>query len=191
MSDLIISHKIAIAGKKKELLASELRISSSEFDSCDLALFLVSANEGVASADLEKWKLARELYIPSLIIICDLGSSEIDFEDMSAIASKMLDPVVTPYLILHDDEGAPAALINLETLQIVDYSTGEGVLRAAEEEHIELVSEFRSEYLEEIEAAGADSFSAGLLFPALPWVEGTRIGLDQIAEILNQIPIMS
>ncbi len=191
MSDLINSHKIAIVGGKSAQLAAELGIQPTDLEGCDLALFLVSANDGIVSADLDKWRLAREMYIPSLVIICDLGSSDIDFEDMTAIASKMLDPVVTPYLVLHGDDGAPAALIHLETLQITDYSSGVKEVRAADPEHIELVVEFRAEYLEDIEDAGADSFSAGLLFPALPWVEGTRIGLDQIADFLNEIPIIS
>ena len=191
MPNLINSVKVAIVGGKSELLASEIGVQLSELESCDLAIFLVSANDGIVSADLEKWRLARDLYIPSLVVICDLLTSEIDFEDMTAIATKMLDPVVTPYLVLHGDDGHPAALINLETLKLHDYSTGSKVVREADPEHIDLVSEFRGEYLEAIEDAGEDSFSAGLLFPALAWVEGTSIGPDQIAEYLNQIPILS
>ncbi|MEI6220847.1 MAG: hypothetical protein WCP71_06035 [Actinomycetes bacterium] len=191
MPDLIKSHKIAIIGGKSAELSAELGVTTSDLESCDLALFLVSANDGIVSADLEKWRLARDLYIPSLVVICDLGVSEIDFEDMSAIASKMLDPVVTPFLVLHGDDGTPAALIELESLRIIDYSSGVQTVREADPEHIELVAEFRSEYLEDLEDAGEDSFSAGLLFPAIPWVEGTRIGLDQIIDFLNHVPITS
>jgi hypothetical protein len=99
--------------------------------------------------------------------------------------------VVTPYLVLHGEDGRPAALINLETLLLTDYSEEIVLTRAADPEHVELVSEFRDEYLEAIEDAGEDSFSAGLLFPALPWVEGTQIGIDQIKEYLSLIPILS
>jgi translation elongation factor EF-G len=188
--NLINSLKVAIVGGKSELLAAELGLENSELESCDAALFLVSANDGIVTADLEKWRLARELYIPSLVVICDLLSSEIDFEDMTAIASKMLDPVVTPYLVLHSDSGEPAALINLENLKVLDYSTSSKQIRDADPEHIELVAEFREEYLEDLEDAGEDSFAAGLLFPALAWVEGTDIGIEQIVEYLNQIPVL-
>ena len=191
MSDLIKSPKISIVGKKSELLAQNLDLDLTDLESSDVALFLVSAQDGIVSADLEKWRLARDLYIPSVVIICDLTSSEIDFEDMTAIAGKMLDPVVTPYLVLHSDTGAPVALINLETLIVQDYSSGSPVSKAAEPEHIDLVSEFRAEFLEDMEFAGADGFAAGLLFPALPWVEGTRMGIDQIFEYLNQVPVLS
>ena len=191
MPDLINSVKVAIVGGKSQLLASELGVPVSDLESCDVAIFLVSANDGIVSADLEKWRLARELYIPSLVVICDLLTSEIDFEDMTAIATKMLDPVVNPYLVLHSDDGRPAALINLENLQLLDYSEGVKSIRDADPEHIDLVAEFREEYLEAVEDAGEDRLSAGLLFPALAWVEGTPIGPDQIVEYLNQIPVLS
>ncbi len=190
MSDLIRSPKVAVVGKKSELLAQELGSPSADLESCDLALFLVSAQDGIVSADLEKWRLARDLYIPSLVIICDLNAGEIDFEDMTAIAGKMLDDVVTPYLVLHSDDGAPAALINLETLTVIDYSHQPALSQAADPEHIELVAEFREEYLEEIGIAGEGAFSAGLLFPALAWIEGTRMGLDQIENYLSQVPMI-
>ena len=188
MTNLINSPRISIIGANSALLNAELGLPTAELEACDVALFLVSAGDGIVSADLEKWRLARELYIPSLVIICDLLSSEIDFEDMSAIASKMLDPVVTPFLVLHSDDGRPAALIDLETLEVLDYSSGVATKRAADPEHIELVAEFREEYLEALEDTGADSFAAGLLFPALPWIEGSLMGIDQILDFLNQVP---
>ena len=188
MTNLINSPRISIIGAKSALLNAELGLPTAELEACDVALFLVSAGDGIVSADLEKWRLARELYIPSLVIICDLLSNEIDFEDMSAIASKMLDPVVTPFLVLHSDDGRPAALIDLETLEVLEYSSGIATKRAADPEHIELVAEFRQEYLEALEDAGPDSFAAGLLFPALPWMEGSRMGIDQILNYLNQVP---
>ena len=185
MSNLINSPKISIIGAKSAQLSTELALPNSDLESADVALFLVSAGDGIVSADLEKWRLARELYIPSLVIICDLLASDIDFEDMTAIASKMLDPVVNPYLVLHSEDGKPAALINLESLKILDYSSSSVLETEAEPEHIELVAEFRMEYLEALEDAGDDSFAAGLLFPALPWIEGTRMGIDQILDFLN------
>ena len=191
MSDLIKSPRISIVGKKFKLLAECLDLELTDLESSDISLFLVSAQEGIVSADLEKWRLARDLYIPSLVIICDLTSSEIDFEDMTAIAGKMLDSVVTPYLILHSDVGEPVALIDLKTLVVVDYSSGTPVIKEAEPEHVDLVAEFRAEYLEDMENAGEDGFAAGLLFPALPWIEGTRMGLDQIISYLNQVPTIS
>ena len=191
MADLISRAKIAIIGQKSAELASALGIGAVGFEEADGAIFVVSANDGIVSADLETWRTARDLYIPSLVVISDLFSSEIDFEDMSAIASKMLDPIVTPYLVLHGDDGAPAALISLESLEVSDYSGAEVGKRAADPEHVELVAEFRTEYLEAVEDAGENSFQAGLLFPALPWIEKTKMGINEIKEYLNLVPTIS
>ena len=188
MADLISRAKIAIIGQKSAELASALGIEAVGFEEADGAIFVVSANDGIVSADLETWRTARDLYIPSLVVISDLSSSEIDFEDMSAIASKMLDPVVTPYLVLHGDDGAPAALISLESLEVSDYSAAQVTKRVADPEHEELVAEFRSEYLEAVEDAGENSFQAGLLFPALPWIEKTKMGINEIKEYLKLVP---
>jgi len=188
MADLISRAKIAIIGQKSAELASALGIETVGFDEADGAIFVVSANDGIVSADLDTWRTARDLYIPSLVVISDLSSSEIDFEDMSAIASKMLDPIVTPYLVLHGDDGAPAALISLESLEVSDYSAPQVTKRAADPEHEELVAEFRTEYLEAVEDAGENSFQAGLLFPALPWIEKTKMGINEIKEYLKLVP---
>jgi len=191
MADLISRAKIAIIGQKSAELASALGIEAVGFEEADGAIFVVSANDGIVSADLETWRTARDLYIPSLVVISDLSSSEIDFEDMSAIASKMLDPIITPYLVLHGDDGSPAALISLEDLEVSDYSGAEVGKRAADPEHVELVAEFRTEYLEAVEDAGENSFQAGLLFPALPWIEKTKMGINEIKEYLNLVPTIS
>jgi hypothetical protein len=167
-----------------------LGLTASTLEEADAALFLVSAEHGIVTADLESWRTARELYIPSVVIICDLAQSEIDFDDMALIAGKMLDPIVTPFLVLHDDHGAPVALIDLLKLVVIDYTDGEGRINDPDPEHIELVQEFREEFLQQLEDSGEASFEAGLLFPALPWVEGTQIGIDQIKNYLNQIPII-
>ena len=190
MSDLISEVKVAILGAKSGLLAQQMGVVPFDLDLADVAIFIVSANHGIISADLEEWRRARELYIPSIVAISDLTASEIDFEDMSAIATKMLDPVVTPYLVLHSDSGSPVALIDLETLKVLDYSKSLLVIRDADAEHIDLVNEFRLEYLEAVQDAGEDSFAAGLLFPALPWIEVRQIGVEQIKSYLNQIPVI-
>ena len=194
MTDLINSQnspKISIIGKNSTILASALGISPVDLESADGAIFIVSATDGIVTADINAWRNARELYIPSITVINDLTVSDIDFEDMTAIATKMLDPVSTPYLVLHGDDGAPAALIHLESLTISDYSDGTLTKRPADPEHIALVEEFREEYIEQVEAAGEDAFAAGLIFPALAWVESSGIGLEQIREYLNQIPSLS
>jgi len=184
------SPQISFIGKNSQELATALGRTHAPLEQAEVAVFIVSAEVGIVSADIASWQQARDLYIPSLVVITDLSSSDIDFEDMTAIASKILDPVVTPYLVLHGDDGSPAALINLDSLAVIDYSSGSPVVRAADPEHVELVAEFRTEYLEQLEATGDDSFQAGLLFPALPWVPAVGIGVREINQYLDGIPAL-
>jgi hypothetical protein len=185
MSDLI---SVAVIGKSSDKLAEELGISPSPLESADLALFIVSATEGIVRADIDVWQRARELYIPSIVVVSDTENAELDFDDMTAIASKMLDPVTTRFLVLHSDDGFPVALIDLETLSIINYSDESPTVSESEQEHRDLVGEYVQEYREKVEEAGEDGFIQGLLFPALPWITDSRLGLDQIQDLISQIP---
>jgi hypothetical protein len=100
-----------------------------------------------------------------------------------------LDPVVTPYLVLHLDDGSPVALIDLVTQEIREYVSGSLSTRTSEHEHQEVIADFRDEYLEQLEAAGEGAFENGLLYPAIPWIHGNPMGLVEIADYLNRIPI--
>ncbi len=190
MSDLI-SHelRIHIVGRGATELAIALGITGVELESADAAIFLVSATDGIVRAETDKWLIAREMYIPSIVVITDLSAeNETDFEDMSAIASKILDPVVTPYLVLHSDDGSPVALIDLASQEIHDYSSGVVEVRASDPEHQAVISEFRDEYLEQVEGAGEAAFENGLLFPAIAWLEGKSLGVAEISRYLNLVP---
>ena len=124
-------------------------------------------------------------------MITDLSAeNETDFEDMALIAGKILDPVVTPYLVLHLDDATPIALIDLVTQRIHDQSTGFREIRESDSEHQEVIGEFRDEYLEALEAAGEDAFENALIHPAIPWIARNNLGLLEIAEYLNRIPIL-
>ena len=191
MADLI-SHglNVHLVGQGAMELAVALGVTSAELESADVAVFLVSAKDGIVRADSDKWLVARDLYIPSIVVITDLSATnETDFEDMAAIAGRILDPVVTPYLVLHQEDGSPIALIDLLTQKIRDYSTGVLVHGDSEHEHQDVVSEFRDEYQELIEATGEEAFENGLLYTAIPWIQGGAMGLLEIADYLNRIPI--
>ena len=183
--------RVAIIGKGADALQSTLQLESSPLETADAAIFIVSAADGIVRADNDLWEIARERYIPSLVVISDLNASlDLDFEDMSAIASKMLDQVATPYLVLHDESSAPVALIDLTTMAIRDYSTGSPVERSADPEHKEIVADFAEEYVELLEASGEDGFTQGLLFPALPWVPSNHLGEVEIKSYLSSLNIV-
>ena len=95
---------------------------------------------------------------------------------MSAIVGKMLEPVVTPYLVLHADNGEPTALINLEDQMITDYSTDQVANIPSDSEHKELILEFKEELHNSLIEGGWDQFSAGLIIPAIPLLPKNKLG---------------
>lgn len=193
MSNLIPapdSHPVAVAilGPESEPLARLLGVNPITLERAQVVILVVSAVSGFTPEITQAWDFCRDHYIPTIVAITDLDNSEIDFEDMSAIVTKSFEPVLTPFLVLHSDQGFPTALIELETLQITDYSLGLISHRDSDPEHKELVAEFRAEYLEAIEIAGTGAFKEGLLFPAIPLYLAIKMGVAEIANYLIQIP---
>jgi hypothetical protein len=163
---------------------SEIAVSES-----DLAIFAIDPSAGIDQATIDMWQSLDEYQVPRLVVVTHLENLEADFDDAVMIATRVFDQMITPYLVLHDDAGLPAALISLSDLQIIDYSTNPKTINSSEEEHQILVQEFRNEYLELLAASGENAFSAGLLFPAIPlWIE-RGIGVDIVEDFIQQLVI--
>ena len=153
----------------------------------DLAIFAIDPSAGIDQATIDLWQSLDEYQVPRLVVVTHLEKLEADFDDAVMIATRVFDQMTTPYLVLHDEAGMPAALIGLADLQIIDYSTQPSVSRSSDVEHQTLVQEFRDEYLELVAAAGDNAFSAGLLFPAIPlWIE-RGIGIDIVEGFIQQL----
>jgi len=183
--------KVCVVGKSSGEIAEYFNLNQAPLEQADGAMFIVSAVDGISAGDIEIWNTARELYVPSMVLISELSNGETDFDDMSAIAGRILDPVQTPFLVLHDDAGNPTALIDLETLKLSDYSTGSRVELESDPEHKVLVFDFRKEFLEAIEEFGPNSFEEALSFPAIPFISVNGLGSFEIASLLNKLPSRS
>ena len=196
MSDLISAPTrgeipTLLAGTFPSDFAGRHGLTEGPLDAAELAVFNISALTGATQEQVETWSQLRDLYIPTIILISDLESAEMDFDDMAAIIGKQLDPVVTPFLVLHDDAGLPAALIDLDSLKIHNYVNGEQVIQESDPEHKVLVFEFRKEYLEALEAGGDDAFVQALLFPALPYSLVNGLGTIELDQYLALLPSSS
>jgi hypothetical protein len=153
----------------------------------DVAVFAINPSAGVDQLTIEQWSRLDEYQIPRIVVVTHLEKLEADFDDAVMIANRVFAPMATPYLVLHDEDGLPIALISLVDLTIIDYSTDPVITRACEPEHETLVQEFRDEYLEFIESSGEGAFAAGLLFPAIPvWIE-KGIGVDMVKDYILQL----
>ena len=155
----------------------------------DLAIFAIDPSAGIDQATIALWQSLDEYQVPRLVVVTHLEKLEADFDDAVMIATRVFDQMITPFLVLHDDAGLPAALISLSDLQITDYSTNPKTIKGSEEEHQTLVQEFRDEYLELLADSGENAFEAGLLFPAIPlWIE-RGIGVDIVESYIKKLVV--
>ena len=155
----------------------------------DLAIFAIDPSAGIDQMTIDLWQTLDQYQVPRLVVVTHLEKLEADFDDAVMIATRVFDQMITPYLVLHDDAGLPAALISLSDLQIIDYSTNPKTVKSSDEEHETLVQEFRDEYLELSADSGENAFEAGLLFPAIPlWIE-RGIGVDIVEEFIKKLVV--
>ena len=161
---------------------------SDELESeADCAIFVINPSTGIDQKTIEMWQAYDEYLVPRIVVVTHIENPDADFDDAVLLANRVFDYVLTPYLVLHDEAGLPCALISLESMQVIDYSTAPPQKISSEPEHETLVQEFRDEYLEHTLTLGEDAFIAGLLFPAIPvWIE-KGIGIDIVYSYLNQI----
>lgn len=153
----------------------------------DCAIFVINPSTGIDQATIDLWVAFDEYVTPRIVVVTNIENQEADFDDAILLANRVFDRMATPYLVLHDDAGLACALISLETLQVIDYSTTPSSTIASEPEHKVLVQEFQQEYLELTLSLGEGAFEAGLLFPAIPlWIE-KGIGVDIVQNYLNEI----
>ncbi len=165
------------------------QISQIAVPESDLAIFAIDPSAGIDQVTIDLWQSLDEFQVPRLVVVTHLEKLEADFDDAVMIASRVFDQMITPYLVLHDEAGLPAALISLSDLQISDYSTNPNTVRDSDEEHQTLVQEFRDEYLELLADSGDNAFEAGLLFPAIPlWIE-RGIGVDIVQSYIKKLVV--
>ena len=163
---------------------------SPEADS-DLAIFAINPAAGIDQQAIDNWAALDDFQIPRLVVVNGLEGQELDFDDAVMVANRVFTQLITPYLVLHGDDGEPTALIRLQDLQIIDYSKNPPALGPSDPEHEELVREFREEYLEQMSEMDEGAFAAGILFPAIPINLLKGIGVDVAQGYIDLLPSRS
>lgn len=153
----------------------------------DCAIFAINPSAGIDRETIALWESFNDYLTPRIMVALALPGADLDFDDAVLLANRVFDQMVTPYLVLHADDGTPSALISLDDLSVRNYIRGIAVISESDPEHRELVADFQSEYREIVQASGDDAFAAGLLFPAIPVNVDNGIGLDVLIEYLNQL----
>ena len=183
----LYGHPSAATSALSEVLHATI---SQEVDSeISCAIFAINASSGVDEQTVQLWHLFDELLMPRILVVTGFNEGLQDFDDAVLLAKRLLDDVATPFLVLHDEDGTPCALIDLEKLKINNYRTG--LVTDAEPEHVDLVADFRTEYLEQLDGAGSDGFASGIFFPAIPILLNDpefQLGVDIVKRYLDSLP---
>ena len=158
---------------------------------CDAAIFVVNPAAGIDAETIELWRGFDEYQTPRLIAVTVLDGMELDFDDAIMLANRVFDQTITPYLVLHGENGSPIGTISLATLKTTDYSTTPPTKDHADSELIEVVEEFRDEFLERIDEMEDGAFAAGIIFPAIPLNLSNGLGVDIIKAYLEELPSSS
>ena len=146
-SDSIIANAIPIGWEPFYLDGKDEENDFRALHTSGFALFCMSATAGFDVAFLKYWKALEELIIPRAVVVTDLDNGDADFDESCALIARILGEEILPtHLVLHEEDGSPAALIDLFSLQV---SQGE-VFSDAEPEVVELVLDARLELLQEI-----------------------------------------
>lgn len=154
----------------------------------DVAIFLVNPAAGIDNDTIENWRALDEVQVPRMVVITVMEGMELDFDDAVMVANRVFDSVVTPYLVLHGENGTPIGTISLDDFETVDYSTDPKTIARADAELQELVIEFRKEYLEQMIEMEEGAFAAGILFPAIPVNPANGLGVDVVKRYLSELP---
>ena len=153
-----------------------------DFNVCDAFMLVINAKTGVSGAMIELWNRVSDRQIPRMILVNGLELSEIDFDDIVLIINRVLENVVTPYLVLHDEVGEPSGLISIADGIVHDYSGTEEINYKADDELLNLVTEFREELMLALSEMDESAYQQGIVVPAFPYIRAKKIGLREIQD---------
>lgn len=155
----------------------------------DLALFLIEADRGISQDDVADFQRIREMQIPTLIMVASLiptqGEDRWDFDDIVLLAHRILEPVITPFLVLHDDHGIPSGLYDLARDVVIDQSSVKAIEHPADDALRELTADFKAEFLEE--DFRDEDFTSGLRVIALPYLPERGVGIEEAKRFITTL----
>lgn len=153
------------------------------------ALFCMSATAGFDVSFIKYWKALEEFVIPRAVVVTDLDDSDADFDESCALIARVLGEEILPIaLVLHEEDGSPAALIDLFSLKITQNER----TTDAEPEVVELVMDAREELLQEIATSIVDeSLSQQLLQGVTPSLAVLQRALINAVATSAFIPVLT
>lgn len=149
---------------------------------------LVDASLGLSNPMIDLWNYAAERQYRRILLVQGLENSEIDFDDIILIANRVMEKIATPYLVIHDEVGLPVGLVDLEKAEVRNYQDTILKVFPCDESLLDLISDFRREYLEEFLPLGEDAYADGLYAIGIPIGLSKPFGITELNSILAALP---
>lgn len=126
--------------------------------SCDAFVASLDGAAGVDPKIVEFWTLARDETLPRHILAFNVVNGRADFDELCAIASRVLEPdLLVRYLpIDSDDELSLTGVYDILTSEIHALINGQWVTKAADPEHIAITSSAREDLFDQLAYLGLD-----------------------------------
>lgn len=127
-------------------------------DSCDAFVASLDGAAGVDPKIIEFWSAARDVTLPRHILAFNVVNGRADFDELCAIASRVLEPdLLVRYLpIDSDDELSLTGVYDILTSEIHALIDSKWITRAADPEHIAITSSAREDLFDQLAYLGLD-----------------------------------
>jgi elongation factor G len=117
----------------------------------DAALFVIAATDDIDHATAMLWDECTDVGMPRAIVITKSDRDSADVESIIEDCQHLFGAgIAALHLPLHNDDETVAGLIDLISLQVIDYSGEERSARPADPEHVALVQDQRRDLIEGI-----------------------------------------
>jgi hypothetical protein len=127
-------------------------------ESCDAFVASLDGAAGVDPKIVKFWSNARDVTLPRHILAFNVVNGRADFDELCAIASRVLEPdLLVRYLpIDSDDELSLTGVYDILTSEIHALIDGQWVTKAADPEHIAITSSAREDLFDQLAYLGLD-----------------------------------
>jgi len=125
-------------------------------EAADGLILILDGELGLDPASMSIWSKATDLSIPRHIGAVRVTNGRADFDELIAIATRVLEPdLMVRYLPIDSEtDDTVVGQYDLLTADIHDCSTGFPVIRHGDPEHVALTSDRRDDLFEELAHAG-------------------------------------
>jgi hypothetical protein len=127
-------------------------------ESCDAFVASLDGAAGVDPKIVEFWNAARDSTLPRHILAFNVVNGRADFDELCAIASRVLEPdLLVRYLPIDaDDELSLTGVYDILTSEIHALIDGNWITKAADPEHIAITSSAREDLFDQLAYLGLD-----------------------------------